>query len=372
MRIALICPQLPPYYNGCGDATDRLAREFQRRGCSTLVLTDDVKTTVHPYPTESVGAWDLHSVVQTKRQLDAFDPSIVLMQYTPFLYHPRSMYPYLAMKALRRYRRVTYVHECFYPASSIAVRSRAKAAYLQMRDNAVIAASDTIYVASPQREAALVEKAPSARSKVRVVPFGANVEPAGTLPPRRTPQPPYRLTAFGIVLRRRRLELLVAALAELRARGMQAELNIIGRIQEPAYRAECEALAAQLGVADAVRFAGPLAPLELARAFAQCDLFLHAAEEGAIPSAGSLLAALAHGVPVLCASTPYDDDRFAGAALFAQPGASAMADAIERVLGAPDELQARATLSRALYDQEFGWSRMADRIAADARLPKAS
>ncbi len=372
MRIAFICPLLPPHYNGCGDATDRLAREFQQRGCSTLVLTDDVETITHAYPAQSIGSWDIRSVVETKRRLDAFRPDVVLMQYTPFLYHPRSSYPFLAMKALSAYRRITYVHECFYSADSAAVRSRAKAAYLTLRDKAVVAASDTIYVASPQRASALLERAPYARHKIRVVPFGANIEPLAPLPARRTAQAPFRLVAFGIVMPRRRIELLIQTVAALRDAGIEASLDVIGRVQEAAYQEQCEAIALDLAVAERIRFRGAVPPPELEAAFARADVFLHAAEEGAIASAGSLLAALAHGVPVLCARTPHDDARFADAAIFADADASSMAGAFESALCDPEQLRRRGALSRALYDQEFGWARMADRIASEAQLRAAS
>jgi glycosyltransferase involved in cell wall biosynthesis len=359
---------LPPRYNGCGDATDRLAREFQRRGDDALVLTDDTRDSNYPYPVTSVGSWNSRAVAMTKKTIDRFRPDIVLMQYTPFLHDPRSMYPLLAQRALRRHRRITYVHECFYGVGNVSVRSGTKAVYLQLRDRLVLAASESIYVASAQRAQVIADKAPGAASKVRVVPFGANVEPEAQLQPRRAPVAPYRLLSFGIVMPRRRIDLLIEAVAALKAFGVEAELEVAGRIQEPAYRRECERTAAERGVAHAVRFCGPVSPQELALKFAQADVLLHAAEEGAIASAGSLLAGLAHGVPVLCARTEGDDTRFADAVRFAEANPRAIAVELRDVLRNPVSLRDLGERSREIYDREFGWRRMADRIEADARV----
>lgn len=369
MRIAFVCPLLPPHYNGCGDATDRLAREFHERGDETLILTDDVTGVTHPFAMRSVGKWDVHSIFETKRALAAFAPDAVLMQYTPFLYPPKSLYPAFALRGLRGVRRIVYAHEFFYPAHSVAVRGQAKAAYLALRDKAAIGMADCVYVAGAARRDALLRKFPGIGARVKVVPFGANVEPPMPLPPRRVPYAPYRLTAFGIVMPRRRIELLVHALASLNAGGFEANLNVVGRIQEPAYRAECENLARELNVGERVRFSDALPPAQLAAEFAQTDLLLHAAAEGAIPSAGSLLAALAHGVPVLCARTEFDDPLFNAAAIFADADPQALASQIRALLSNAQELGRRADLCRRLYEREFGWPRLADAIARDARRP---
>ncbi len=365
MRIALICPQLPPRYNGCGDATDKLAREFQARGDVPLVLTDEMEGLDVPYAAAPVGAWNLDSVRRTRAQLDAFRPDVILMQYTPFLYHPRSFYPYLVLRAASKVRTILYAHESFYAAQSAAVRSRLKGAYLALRDRATIGAAHEVYVASPERAGILSDRIPGIGTRVRVVPFGANIEPVNPVLPRRKPQAPFRLMAFGIVMPRRRIELLVRTLGALSQRGIDADLDVVGRIQEPDYAERCKDLARELGIGKRLRFTGPLPPDALRSAFAQTDLLLHGAEEGAIASAGSLLAALAHGVPVLCARTPHDDARFTQAALFADAKPSGLAVQAEAIL-LGDRTNQLAEASRALYAREFGWKRMADHIAAVA------
>lgn len=365
MRIALICPQLPPHFNGCGDATDRLAKEFQHQGHSVLVLTDDVGHD-YPYPVHSVGSWDSRAVRETRTRLSEFSPDVVLLQYTPFLYHPRSFYPAYVLRAIRGPRRIVYAHECFYAAGSAAVGSRPKAAYLALRDRMVLQSADDIYVASPARREVIAHRAPSLLPRTRVVPFGANIEPASGDLPRRAPREPYRLLTFGIVLSRRRVELLVRMLGELRERGVAANLDVAGRIQDAGYAAQCERLAQDLGVGNQLRFLGGLAPADLTHAFSECDLYLHAASEGAIPSAGSLLAALAHGVPIVCAKTTHDDARFGRAAVFAEAEPRALAASTAALLAAPPRLAAHGKRSRELYDAEFGWNRMADVIIGSA------
>lgn len=56
MRIALVCPNLPPKMNACGDATDRLARELLSRGDDVLVITDNDSGSTDPYRIFPIGA----------------------------------------------------------------------------------------------------------------------------------------------------------------------------------------------------------------------------------------------------------------------------------------------------------------------------
>lgn len=366
IRILQICPQLPPHYNGCGDCTDRLAVEFAGRGDESHVLTDDAGSDRRSYGVRSVGSrWDARAVKSTADYVRVLNPDLVLLHYTPFLYDPRSLYPVLALRALRArgYRTAVYAHEAFYGPSGNAVRARAKAVYLRARDRLVLSGADRIYVANETKKAATKEFLPSAHRRVSVLPFGANIEPDACVPERRVPQPPYSLVAFGIVMRRRRIDLLVRALSELARRGVDCRLRVIGRVQDARYAQECADLAQALGIAEALDFTGPLAPHELSEALSTADLFLHAAQEGAVASAGSLLAALAHGMPVIAVQTPYDDQSFRTAVVFSSDDAAVLADRIAEIVASPEYVCDMGARSRRLYEHEFGWGPMAQRLA---------
>lgn len=366
MRILQICPQLPPHYNGCGDCTDRLAGEFAGCGDESHVLTDDVGYDARTYDVCSVGSrWDARAANYTADYARALNPDLVLLHYTPFLYDPRSIYPILALCALRARgcRTAVYAHEAFYGSNGNGARARARAAYLRGRDRLVLSGAHRIYVANEMKKAIARKFLPWAHRRISVLPFGANIEPDVSAAARRVPQAPYSLVAFGIVMRRRRIDLLIRALAELSRRGVDCRLRVVGRIQDARYVQECSELAKALGVAGATDFTGPLAPRELSDVLSTSDLFVHAAQEGAIASAGSLLAALAHGMPVIAVNTPYDDERFGTAVVFAGDGAAALADRIAETLASPNSVCDMSGLSRRLYEREFGWGPMARRLA---------
>jgi glycosyltransferase involved in cell wall biosynthesis len=107
---------------------------------------------------------------------------------------------------------------------------------------------------------------------------------------------------------------------------------------------------------------GALPNERLSAAFADHDIFLHAAEEGAVASAGSLLAALAHGIPVVAVRTERDEACFARGVVFAQANPEQIARKCAKLLQQPARLEQFASASRLLYDAAFGWSRMVNTI----------
>jgi glycosyltransferase involved in cell wall biosynthesis len=108
------------------------------------------------------------------------------------------------------------------------------------------------------------------------------------------------LLYVGRMAANKRISDLVRALPLIRAQLPDATLVLVGDNRSPAYVPlveQAQALAAQLGVADAVRFTGPVLDEELAEWYAQADLFVTASlHEGfCVP----VIEALANGLPVV-------------------------------------------------------------------------
>lgn len=139
-----------------------------------------------------------------------------------------------------------------------------------------------------------------------------------------------------------RPELAVRTLAVLRRRGLEASLTMAG--QDKGLVGACRELAAELGVAAAVRFAGFLDPAGKREAFAAHDVFLNTNRVDNTPV--TVLEALASGLPVVATAVggvphvlehgaagrlvPYEDDGVTAraladevASLAADPGAVA-------------------------------------------------
>jgi len=167
---------------------------------------------------------------------------------------------------------------------------------------------------------------------------------------------------------RKGLPVLLEAAARLRARGIACELHVVGegpgdRPGELARRANA-------------RFAGRVDDAELARRYAESDVFC-------APSLGGesfgmvLIEAMAAGCPVVASDIPGYRLAAAGAALLVPPGdAPALAAALERVSGSAD-LRARMSEAGMRRSAELDWPHVAARVRAfyagivDEALPAA-
>jgi glycosyltransferase involved in cell wall biosynthesis len=150
-------------------------------------------------------------------------------------------------------------------------------------------------------------------------------------------------------------------LALVRTRHPEATLVIAG---EGPLRAELEALATELGVADAVTFTGRVDNAAMAALYRNADAMLNCSLVDNMPN--SVLEALACGVPVVSTNVggvPYlvEDGR---TALLVPPGAPrAMADAVLRL--ASDAGLADALRSAGLRQvQQYTWASVRPRLLA--------
>jgi glycosyltransferase involved in cell wall biosynthesis len=154
-------------------------------------------------------------------------------------------------------------------------------------------------------------------------------------------------------------------LVELLARHPDAVVRLVGPVTQPDYRAELEARAAELGVADRLSFAGALKPgsAELIAEYARADAFVLPSRHE--PFGIVVLEAWAAGLPViasdvgglgrLCAAHP-------DAALTFAPGDAAALDAaLARVKGAPD-LRARLSAAGRAAARGYDWRTLAARL----------
>lgn len=171
---------------------------------------------------------------------------------------------------------------------------------------------------------------------------------------------------FGLLSPSKGVDLLVAALAELPAE-IPWRLLLIGGAatapQDVRYAAEVRAQIARLGLADRVTITGQLTPAQVSAHLLAADLAALPFRDGASFRRGSLLAALAHGCPVVT-TTPADADtaaqlRHDTEALLVSPGSTqALRQAIERLAYAPNLRNTIGARGRALAAQ-FSWPAIA-------------
>ena len=117
-------------------------------------------------------------------------------------------------------------------------------------------------------------------------------------PPRDPPPVALRVVSVGRLAPVKRFDLLIAGFAEFHARHPAVTLTLFGDGPE---RRALEALAAELGLRDAVSFAGYVA--DVPARLAGCDLFVCTSEREGFGNA--IVEAMAAGVPVLSVDCPF-------------------------------------------------------------------
>lgn len=199
---------------------------------------------------------------------------------------------------------------------------------------ASVRASRRVLTISEFSRRELVSRFPEAADRVVAVPLGADDDLAP--PPGRAEararldlDGPLVLTV-GTVFGRRRLPVLLRALALLRRRHPRVRLEVVGDLRAHPPR-NGPALAARLGLGHAVRYTGFTSEAGLADRYAAADaaVFLSEYEGFGLPA----LEAMARGVPVVVSDRPALDEVFASAALTVPlEDETALAAALARVL----------------------------------------
>ena len=155
--------------------------------------------------------------------------------------------------------------------------------------------------------------------------------------------------------------LLIEAVAELIGRGADARLTVVGDGPE---LAELRALAARLGVAEAVRFTGAIGQAEILSYYARADVFAMPSFAEGVPVV--LMEAMATGLPVLSthiAGIPELVDDGESGFLVAPGRVDELSSALERVLGASaEERAAMGRAGRAKVEAEFAMEPVAAQL----------
>ncbi len=138
-------------------------------------------------------------------------------------------------------------------------------------------------------------------------------------------------------------DVLLRAMVQVRDALGDVRLTLVGTGR---WRDELEALTAELGLADAVTFAGERSPDELAEDLARADVFTLASRREGLPLA--LLEAMAAGVPVVATDVGSVAEAVTPDAgvVVAPDDPLALADALVRVLGDEDRRAALAAGAR--------------------------
>jgi len=390
IRVLLVSAEYPPMPGGVGDYTALLAQSLADNGASVAVLTSPTSgralndaITVFPV----VRRWDWRVARLVRAVVKEVQPDVLHLQFQTGMYamHPainllpgrspsaRGMVCRYAPEPHKRPQFVTTFHDLrppyLFPKAG-PLRGQVMS-YLARESDAVIATNGADWQALQEwnRTTALI-------------PIGSNIPTASIHDPQAIrarygiPADAPLLTTFGLLNQSKGIEVVIDALAVLRQEGMNAHLLLIGAgagINDPTNRATEVAVERQCAAAGLTAFvhrAGSLPAPEVAASLEASDVCVLPYRDGASPRRGSLLAALAQGIPVVT-TTPmpavYDglpafrDGEIARCVPVAN--ARAIAEAVQAILR-DDLLAARLRAGAAAYAKRFTWSAIATQTLA--------
>lgn len=389
-RVLLISAEYPPMPGGIGDYTALLAAHLAATGLTVAVLTTGEGSVwrdgdVMVYARVPSWGWGIaHHVRALTRDIR---PDALHLQYQAGMYrmHPainllpqRSPFArgeshrYAPEPGLRPWF-VTTFHDLrppyLFPKAGFL---RRQAMYHLARE------SDAVIATNSADRRTLQEW----NRRTALIPIGSNIPTASIRDPQavRTrygiPTGATLLTTFGLLNQSKGIETAIDALALLRQEGTDAYLLLIGAgagVNDPtngATEADVKRRCAAAGLTAFVRKTGRLPSEDVAGALVASDVCLLPYRDGASPRRGSLLAALAQGIPVvttLPAPGAYDGLPALqdGEVARCVPAGDArtIADAVH-VIRRDDVLANRLRAGAAAYAAHFTWPTIAAQTRA--------
>jgi glycosyltransferase involved in cell wall biosynthesis len=387
MRILFVSGEYPVMQGGVGDYTRRLSQALGLLGADVHVLTHEDAGGDHlrapaagyepaVYPRLERPGWGLFGSVA--RMIDEVQPDVLHIQYQSAAYglHPAvNLLPARVRLMRGRLPVVVTFHDLKYPylfpkAGPLRWRAVLRLAHDAHAD-VVTNPADWLHL----RDAGL-------REKLRAIPIGSNIRCEVMHGYDREAQRArwgagpgtWLLAYFGFLNESKGGETLVQTLAELVGRRAPARLLMVGGkvgSSDPtnaAYLQKVERQIGDLGLGDRVQWTGFTSSEEVTANLLAADCAVLPYREGASLRHGSLMAALAHGLPIVSTALtgcpaealkqfPMLEDG--ESALLTPPNDPVrMAEAVTRLMTG-DALRSRLAAKAAVLSRQFEWETIA-------------
>jgi glycosyltransferase involved in cell wall biosynthesis len=294
-----------------------------------------------------------------RRELSSARPDAVLLHYSVFSYSHRGL-PVFVPEVLSALRAagtpvLGILHELAYRLHFGGWRGKAWGVSQRLALIDVMRTCAAAIVTAPERVEWLCSRRWLARRPVLLAPVFSNLpSPRPDAAP--APGPP-RLGLFGYAYQGAAIALVLDAVAALRARGIAAELVLLGA-PGPASEAgqAWRAAAAARGLATGLSFSGRLPAQELADTLARCDVLVFPDVGGPTARKGTLAGSLASGRPLVAIDGPHTWRELvaAEAVSLAVPTPAGLADALAEQLQDGERREALGARGRRFAATEMG------------------
>jgi glycosyltransferase involved in cell wall biosynthesis len=378
-RVGLVCGHFDPARDGVADYTRQLARHLRRHGVDALVCTSSAYARGGEDAVVAVtDRWDLRGVLRAARELAQLRLDVIHVQYAPSAFGFCRAVGLLPRLGLAGTPVLATLHEYGVWSPSGAggwLRSAAWSALerrgLADRETLLLTLhADRLLVTGTEHLPVLSERFPGCGVAATYVPIGPNI----ALAPLEHTRPAVRrslglaldaplILFFGFLHPVKGLERLIEATADVRRGQPGLRLVLAGGGEShsvlggaaAALRRQLQDVACRHGIEDDVTFTGYLPEQDVSGLLHAADVAVFPYDAGVTDKSGSLLAALAHGVPTIATSAP----GAAGAAGMA--GTDVASDGVLRV--PPRDTAALAQALRLLLSDPG----LAARLAAAGR-----
>ena len=330
-RVGLVCGHFDPARDGVADYTRQLARHLRSTRLDPLICT------AHAYVQGGDDAvvgvtdrWSVGGVVRAARAMARLRLDLVHVQFAPSVFGFRRAVGLLPLFAPTGLPVVATLHEYGVWAATNGLTGRLRSTVWSAVERSGFAERETLLlslradrllVTAPEHELMLNARLPGRSLAAVRVPIGANIgvarlnrEHARAVVRRGLGLAADDLLAvfFGFLHPDKGLERLIEAVAQVRGAYPRLRLVLAGGMQSHSVRGgaavalcrELEDVARGHGVEDDVFITGYLPEHEISRLLLAADVAVFPFDAGVTAKSGSLLAALAHGVPTVATSLP--------------------------------------------------------------------
>ena len=368
MKIHIVAATLPPELDGIGDYTAHLAVELERSGTVTVLTSTANPKSIPGVCIRTVFSPEVRrSVYNIAAQVEQDQPDWVVLQFNQFSFGKWGLNPYLplAMRQIKKRcpktRFAWMAHEDFVPV--ISWKFAVMTTWQRWQFRALGQAADVIFFSIDPWVQQYQSWFPN--KPIVHLPVGSNI-------PRVEISRSEARERLGIAE-----DTLVLGLF-----GTAHSSRLLGLIRdavEAAYKQNPNVLALYIGPhGEAVRAAlqglpvlaeGPFPAEEVSRRFAAMDIYLVPIVGGVSTRRGSFMTALQHGIPTVSTFGTQTDKMLLAQnnrafVLTNVDSSVAFADAVINLVRSDDRGKALSSQGVEMYQREFDWCRIADRLLA--------
>lgn len=371
MKIAIVARYLPATRDAVGEYASQLALTLAQGGIETVLVTSvgAVQLPEHHYLSTqaTVKSWKWRGILRLVAALRKQDVDVVNLQYVPHLYGRGGFnlavaaLPFLLQIVAKKPVITTY-HELGHWRCSIKGGWLLQIVSL-IQAMLIMTGSAKVIVPVVRQEEQLRRYFPRLSRKVCRIPVGTNipvVAPALVSSLEGNRKEVLTLGTFGTGQPWWQYEMAMNILRGLICRGFRARLLCVGDIEgsNPEYYRQLRRLETQLQLLGLVEWTGYRPAQEISRYLRTVDIFLALQRTGVTGRSTALIAALAHGLPIVATHGPDVDDWLL------QSGAMAVTDptdcdqAIDLVANLAMNRDARCHLgqrAQEVYHQHLSW-----------------